>query len=432
MDNNKVATEQTVTNGQRNYIFILLFILMLFDQADRMVISSLFPYIQKDWGISDFECGLLISMFYWAAVICVFPASILVDRWSRKKSIGILSIIWSIASFAGAFTLNFRQLLTTRTIIGVGEAGYGPAGAAMLSWLYPLEKRARIFGIWNAAQPLGMAIGVALGGIIAVNLGWRHAFGIVAIPGLIAAILFFFAKDYKSVPLEKTIAGSGAEAASKFKMKAKDVAKEFLGTPTLILTYLGFAGVIFVVTAISTWLPSYFHRIGGMPQDQASLKASLVLVLSMVGFFIGGFLSDMWVKKKLNSRPLFAAITTLISALLVFIAFSLTGDAQYAVLIVTGVLITTFAPAGLAVVQEVVHPGLRAMSYAFAVLCMNLLGGSLGPIVVGSISDASNLQTAMLTLPIFLVVAAGLFFAASFFYVRDFNKVEKVTLEVEA
>jgi fucose permease len=118
--------------------------------------------------------------------------------------------------------------------------------------------------------------------------------------------------------------------------------------------------------------------------------------------------------------------------LLVFIAFSLTGDAQYAVLIVTGVLITTFAPAGLAVVQEVVHPGLRAMSYAFAVLCMNLLGGSLGPIVVGSISDASNLQTAMLTLPIFLVVAAGLFFAASFFYVRDFNKVEKVTLEVDA
>jgi predicted MFS family arabinose efflux permease len=106
---------------------------------------------------------------------------------------------------------------------------------------------------------------VALGGIIAVNLGWRHAFGIVAIPGLIAAILFFFAKDYKSVPLEKTVAGSGAEAASKFKMKAKDIAKEFLGTPTLILTYLGFAGVIFVVTAISTWLPSYFHRIGGMP-----------------------------------------------------------------------------------------------------------------------------------------------------------------------
>ena len=168
------------------------------------------------------ECGLLISMFYWAAVICVFPASILVDRWSRKKSIGILSIIWSIASFAGAFVLNFRQMLTTRMIIGVGEAGYGPAGAAMLSWLYPLEKRARVFGIWNAAQPLGMAIGVALWGVIAAHLGWRHAFGIVAIPGFIAAILFFFAKDYKSVPLEKTVGGFDGET-SKLKMTPKDV-----------------------------------------------------------------------------------------------------------------------------------------------------------------------------------------------------------------
>ena len=432
MNTTEETAGQPVTNAQRNYVFILLFILMLCDQADRMVITSLFPYIQKDWGISDLECGLLVSMFYWAAVVCVFPASILVDRWSRKKSIGILSIIWSVASFAGAFTTSFRQLLTTRTVIGVGEAGYGPAGAAMLSWLYPLERRARVFGIWNAAQPLGMAVGVALGGIIAVHLGWRHAFGIVAIPGLIAAILFFFAKDYKSVPLQKTVAGSAGEASTKAKMKTGDVAKVFLGNPTVILTYLGLAGVIFVVTAISTWLPSYFHRIGGMAQDEASLRASLVLVLSMVGFFIGGFFSDIWVKKKLNSRPIFAAMTTLVSGLLVFIAFSLTGLAQYCVLIVMGILITAFAPAGLATIQEVVHPGLRGMSYALAVLCMNLLGGSLGPIVVGSISDASNLQTAMMTLPRFLVLAAAFFFAASFFYVRDFNKVEKVTLEVES
>ena len=431
MDNNRVVTEQTVTKGQRNYIFVLLFILMVFDLADRMVISSLFPYIKKDWGISDLECGMLMSMFFWASVICVFPASILVDRWSRKKSVGILSIIWSIASLAGAFALNFRQLLITRTIIGVSEPGYGPAGSAMLSWLYPIEKRARIFGIWGAAQPLGMALGVALGGIIAVHLGWRHALGIVAIPGFIAAILFFFAKDYKSVPLEKTVGGFDGET-SKLKMTPKDVAKEFLCNPTLILTYLGCAGMFFVVMAISTWLPSYFYRIGGMPQDEASLKASLVLLLSMVGFFIGGFLSDIWFKKKLNSRPLFAAVISLISALLVFTAFSLTGGAQYAVLILWGISITMFVPAGLAVTQEVVHPGLRGMAYAGASLCMNLLGGSLGPIVVGSISDASNLQTAMMTLPIFLVVSAGLFFAASFFYVRDFNKVEKVTLEVEA
>ena len=430
MDDNKVVKEHVVTAGQRNYIFILLFILLLCDQADRMVVSSLFPYIQSAWGISDMECGLLVSVYFWALVICIIPASILVDRWSRKKSIGILSIIWSLASMAGAFTLNIRQLLTTRTIIGVSEAGYGPAGAAMLSWLYPLDKRARIFGIWNASQPLGMAFGIALGGVIAAHLGWRHAFGLVAIPGLIAAILFFFAKDYKSVPLEKTAGGDGVKAASKLKMRPSDVAKEFLKTPTLIFTYFGFAGLVFVIIAVSTWLPTYFHRVGGIPEDQASLKASLVLALSMVGFLAGGFLSDLWVKKKLNSRLVYAAITTAASALLVFIAFSISGNEQYAVFLVTGVAITLCFPALQAVTQEVIHPGLRGMSYGLSILIMNLFGGSLGPVVIGAISDASNLQTAMLVLPIFLLVAAGLFFIGSFFYMRDFNKVEKVTLEV--
>jgi len=430
VDDNKVVKEHVVTAGQRNYIFILLFILLLCDQADRMVVSSLFPYIQSAWGISDMECGLLVSVYFWALVICIIPASILVDRWSRKKSIGILSIIWSLASMAGAFTLNIRQLLTTRTIIGVSEAGYGPAGAAMLSWLYPLDKRARIFGIWNASQPLGMAFGIALGGVIAAHLGWRHAFGLVAIPGLIAAILFFFAKDYKSVPLEKTAGGDGVKAASKLKMRPSDVAKEFLKTPTLIFTYFGFAGLVFVIIAVSTWLPTYFHRVGGIPEDQASLKASLVLALSMVGFLAGGFLSDLWVKKKLNSRLVYAAITTAASALLVFIAFSISGNEQYAVFLVTGVAITLCFPALQAVTQEVIHPGLRGMSYGLSILIMNLFGGSLGPVVIGAISDASNLQTAMLVLPIFLLVAAGLFFIGSFFYMRDFNKVEKVTLEV--
>jgi MFS family permease len=431
LDTEKASKELSVTPGHRTYIFILLFILLLVDQADRMVVSSLFPYIQKEWGISDMECGLLISTVYWSIVIFVLPMSILVDRWSRKKTIGILAILWSLASMACAFMGNFKQLFTARTLLGVGEAGYGPGGTAMISWLYPVEKRARVLGIWNASQPLGMALGVALGGIIAANLGWRHAFGLVAAPGLIAAVLIFFVKDYKTVPLIKTIIKTGSEEASKMKMRASDVAKEFARTPTLLLTYLGFAGVIFVTTALVAWLPSYFHRVGGLPEDQASLKASLVMLCSMVGFFVGGFMSDAWVKRRLNSRLIYCALTTVISALLAFIAFSLfEGNIQYAVLLVMGVLITAFVPAAAAVTQEVIHPGLRAQSWALAIVFQNLLGGSLGPIVVGAVSDATNLQTALLVLPASLVISAGLFFIGSFFYVRDFNKVEKIELEV--
>ena len=431
MITNAVSSESSVTSGQRTYIFVLLYVLLLFDQMDRMVISSLFPYIQRDWGISDTESALLISTVYWAIVVFVFPMSILIDRWSRKKSIGIMAIIWSIASIACAFAGNFRQLFSFRTILGAGEAGYGPGGTVIISWLYPIEKRARMYGIYATSMPLGMALGVALGGLIAAHIGWRHAFGIVAIPGFIAAILFFFVKDYKTVPLVKTVAQAGVEGASKIKMRAVDIVKEFFRTPTIIFVTLGYTGVIFVTTALITWLPTYFHRVGGIPADQAGLKASIVMLLSIIGTFVGGFISDHWAKKQLNSRMLYCAITTIISALLLFVAFHLfEGNIQYVLLLAMGISITAFLPAASAVTQEVIHPGMRGMAYAIVLLVQNLIGGSGGPLVVGAISDATNLQTAMLMLPITLLISVGVFVAGFFTYNRDFNKVEKIELEV--
>ena len=99
-------------------------------------------------------------------------------------------------------------------------------------------------------------------------------------------------------------------------------------------------------------------------------------------------------------------------------------------LLSVGVSITAFIAAAAAVTQDVVHAGMRAISYAVAVIIQNLLGASLGPIVMGGISDATNIQTAFTFLPIALVVAAAMFFAGSFYYEKDLQKVEKVTLEI--
>ena len=139
---------------------------------------------------------------YWSILLFSFPVSILIDRWSRTKTIGLMSVLWSLATLMCVFTRNFKQLFTARVAIGIGEAGYAPGGTALISALYPPEKRARMLGIWNASIPLGSAIGIAVGGIIAEHLGWRHALGIVAAPGLIFALLFFRVRDYKTVRLE--------------------------------------------------------------------------------------------------------------------------------------------------------------------------------------------------------------------------------------
>jgi MFS family permease len=408
-----------------NYVFMLLFLLYMFDYIDRMVVTSMFTSIEKDWGISHTQSGLLVSAVYWAIVILTFPISILVDRWSRTKTIGVMAIMWSLATALCALTGNFVQLFMARMLIGVGEAGYAPGGSAMISGLYPVERRARMMGLWNASIPLGSAIGVLLGGVIAAKLGWKHAFGIVAVPGMIVAILFLFVKDYKTVDLSFYDKNS-----NKIKMEKKDMVREFLSKPSVLLTYLGMAAVVFVTTSMLTWLPTYFEKTRNIPQETAGKMASSVMVLALVGAPLGGFLTDLWRKSKDNARLLFPATSSLLSAVVLFIALVFfKGTIQYILFLIFGVLVLAFISGAASVTQDVIHPGLRATSYAIAVVVQNLFGASTAPIVMGKIYDLTNIQTALSVLPFILLVGAFLFWMGSRYYVKDLEKVATIRLE---
>ena len=231
MNNVSAPKEYKLSSRSAYYIFTLLFLLYFFDYIDRTIVTSLAPFIQKEWGLTDTQSGLLMSVVYWSIVVFVFPVSILVDRWSRKRTIGVMALLWTAATVACAFTKTFPQLLMTRSAIGIGEAGYAPAGTAMLSGLFPPEKRSRMMGFWNISIPLGIAVGIGLGGFVAQRWGWRHAFGLVAIPGAIVAILFFFVKDYKTVELFKT-KDSCNVGQNQVKMSKMDIFREFIHTPS--------------------------------------------------------------------------------------------------------------------------------------------------------------------------------------------------------
>lgn len=403
----------------------------MFDYIDRMVISSLFPFLKAEWSLSDKQCGALVSAVYWSIVGFTFPVSILVDRWSRRKTIGLMAVIWSLATAAGAFTKTFRQLFTARTFIGVGEAGYAPGGSAMISAMYPVEKRSWMMGLWNASIPLGSALGVAAGGMIASAWGWRHALGIVAIPGFIIAILFFFIKDYRTVGLMRDSSALDKNNEKKLvRMSIRDLFTEFIHKPSLLFTYFGITGVVFTTSSLMTWLPTYFHRVQNMAEGPAGMKASLVMLLAIVGAPLGGYLADRWRKTRINARLVFPALTSLLSAVLMFFAFTKFADKiQYLLLLSLGISITAFISAAATVTQDVVHAGLRAVSYAIAVVVQNLLGASMGPYVMGAISDARDIQTAFRVLPVALIMASLLFFTGSFFYEKDLNKVTKIELE---
>ncbi len=370
-------------------VFWLLFLLYMFDYMDRMIIVSLFPFLKQDMGMTDAQCGLLVSAVYWSILIFSFPVSILVDRWSRTKSISIMAALWSIATIACAFTKNFSQLFITRTVIGIGEAGYAPGGTAMLSASFPKEKRARILGLWNASIPLGSALGIGIGGLVAHHFGWRHAFGLVAFPGLIIAIIFYFVKDYKTIKLtqkqetdqkriiqKKTsweeidpniINQDAIEQEST--MSFIDMARQFTHNKTLLFNNFAFALNVFITTSLLTWLPTYFHRFDNLSMDKASMKASSIMVLAIIGAPLGGFLTDLWMKKQKKARLLLPAISSILTGALIFVAFVfLHGKAQYIIMFLVGISAVAFVPAGVAVTQDVVHPGLGAVSLSLNII----------------------------------------------------------------
>jgi len=415
------------TKSYTNYVFIMLFLLYLFDYADRMVVNSMFSYIQKDLGINDFQSGWLVSVIYLTIGLLTFPVSLVIDRWSRTKTIGIMAIVWSLATLLCAFTGNYVQLFMARILIGFGEAGYAPGGSALISGLYPIEKRSKMMGLWNASIPLGSAIGVTMGGIIASSWGWKHAFGIVAIPGLIIAILFLFVKDYKTVDLSRVDSSN-----KRVKMERKDMVREFLKKPSVIFTYFAMTAIVFVTTAMIVWLPKFFEISSGMDPKKAGTLAGAVMMLALIGAPMGGYIIDRWRKTEPRARMLFPAITTFISAILLFLAFYIfKGPMQLVTLFVFGIFIMLFISGAAAVTQDVIHPGLRATSYAIAVLVQNLLGSFTAPIVLGRISDLTNIKTAMSILPFSLVLGALLFLIGSRYYVSDMEKVTAVKLEVE-
>ena len=176
--------------GRRRTVqtFSLLCLLMVFDFADRMILAALIPSIKAEWQITDATAGMLSSILTLGMVLCAFPASIAIERWSRVKTASIMGVVWSLASAAGGLAGSVTQLAASRALVGAGEAGYAPVSYTWISAAFPKRRRQLALGLFSSAQPIGMALGVALGGYVATHYGWRHALGIMALPGLLIAV----------------------------------------------------------------------------------------------------------------------------------------------------------------------------------------------------------------------------------------------------
>lgn len=405
-------------------IFAVIFLINVSDYVDRYVVASMLGFIKADWNISDAEAGWLMGAVLLFITVFSVPASVLIDRWSRRKMVAIMTAFWSVATLACAFTKNYWQLLVARSFIGVGEAGYAPGGTAMLAAAFPESKRARVMGLWNVSIPLGMGVGLFAGGQIAKHWGWHHAFGLVAVPGMLLAGLAWFMPDYKTVAAPKSTGVVG-----NFTRDLKTVMKR----PSLVFTYLGFAMNVSVTTALASWLSVYFERTGTAAPGGGGMYATGIFALVLVGAPLGGWASDVWHRKQPEGRLFFPAVTSAAAAVVLFVAFLFPGEKliQLPLLAIFGVLVTCFIAPAAAVTQDVVQPGLRAFSYAMCVIVQHLAGDIWSPGIVGWLSDRVGLANAVRFLPLWGFFACGFFLLAARHYRADLATVEQVELSAE-
>src|SRR5437660_12335811 len=177
--------------GYARYVLAVMVVINLLNYLDSYILPAVATKIQAEFHLTDGQVGLLGSAFLLVYAVATIPLGIWADRGVRKTVIGIGVTIWSLATLFTGLARSYAQLFIARAVLGIGEASYYPAGTSMLGDYFVKEGRSRAMSIWGAGTAVGIAVGFAGGGIVASLFGWRAAFYLTAIPGLIFAYLAF-------------------------------------------------------------------------------------------------------------------------------------------------------------------------------------------------------------------------------------------------
>ncbi|MFC5608113.1 MFS transporter [Variovorax soli] len=385
-------------------VFALTFGLMLLDFVDRQVVTAMFPHLQAQWQLSDKQLGALASVVALTVALGSIPLAVLADRWGRVKAIVAMALVWSGATLACGAANSYGALLAARATVGLGEAGYGPAGAAILGGIFPRRLHSAVFGAFQAAGVLGGILGVVLGGWLATHYGWKTAFGVVGAPGIVLALCYLWVRD----------PARGASPAASISFSG--ALRSGLGLfriPIVLWACIGGALQLFVVLSLYSWLPTYIHRSYQVATDRAALYSAAVILVGALGAVAWGYAADRWGcdgPGRLRVVALGCALSG--SFLVAAFSFAPSGSWQGACLVMGGFCATCSIGAVPAVVIEAADPGIRATALALVAMAQNLFGQALGPFSTGVLSDSVGLGSALCIASSAALVASAVFVRA--------------------
>ncbi|HEX3308678.1 MAG TPA: MFS transporter [Streptosporangiaceae bacterium] len=404
------ASDDAGHRSQTRTVLVLLFLLMVVDYADRQVMVAAFPYLRLEWGVSDVQLGALVSVVSVMVAAAALPIAVAVDRWGRVRAVAVMAVVWSAATAACGFAGGYLSMLVARLVVGLGQASFGPAGSALLAAKFPADRRATVLGVFQTGAPLGILVGGVGGSLAAAQWGWRAAFWMLALPGLVLAVLFLRVRDYPTV----RPARPGARAAVRALTRA----------PSAIGAMVGGALLLVVLSTLYTWLPTFLQRAYGMAPVRAGVLGSVVVLAGAVGTAGGAVLADWAARRDVRRRLVVPAAAGVASSALLGTAFLAVpvGSAQLLLILAGGATVTAAVGPAAAVVLDVVQPGLRATAVSVFVLVQNLFGLAIGPVLAGAIADRWGLTSALGAVAGLGVPAALALYSGSRAYGRDRNQ----------
>jgi predicted MFS family arabinose efflux permease len=373
-----------LTDGYRRYVLAVLVLVYVVNFIDRQVFSILIEPIKADIHLSDTQLGFLggvaFAFFYTFAGI---PIARWADRGNRVTIVTLALVIWSGMTALTGFARGFATLMVARIGVGIGEAGCSPPIHSLISDYFPPERRATALSIYSLGIPIGAAIGTLAGGWIGEYYGWRTAFLVVGVPGLLIAVLVKLTvrevprghSEGVSVPTEQTESVGGV---IRFMWGLKS------------FRHLSFAGSLhaFVGYGVGLFLPSFFMRIHGFGLAETATYLFLIGLTGMIGTFLGGYLGDRLGVADKRWYAWVPGIATL-AAVPFAVAFYLWEDPMVALfLAIPGAILgPMYLGPTFGMTQTLVKPQMRALASAILLFVLNLIGLGLGPLFAGFLSD---------------------------------------------
>ncbi|HYI10043.1 MAG TPA: MFS transporter [Thermoanaerobaculia bacterium] len=415
------------------YALTVLFFINTMNFFDRVIGGALGEPIRREWGLSDSALGALGTAFTLLYAFVGIPLGRLSDRAPRKTILAAAVFVWSALTAVSGLTRTYWQLFATRLGVGVGEAACAPAATSLIGDLFPPAKRARAMSIFMMGLPIGIALSYFVGSYVAHAYGWRTAFFVAGIPGILASMAALFITE----------PARGTKETAPAQVKTGSPWRTLLSIPTL--WWLIFSGALhnFNMYALGSFLAPLLMRYHGADLRQAGVMTTLVYGLSGIpGLLIGGALADQWGVKRKDGRLLVAAIATAISAPLMWAALA-RPPKDTILFVVLGALACAFMyvyyASVYATLQDVVAPSMRGTAMALYFFAMYVLGASFGPLATGMLSDhftrraaagatvlepfrGAGLHDAMYVVPVLSIFLAFVLFAATRTVARDMER----------